>query len=200
MPRPYDSMRQVVAQSNVCFRATRLATVLLWSVAMLTFTGPAMALISLTVDISADVTGGATDCNGGSNGFSYNYTVTNLATAAPMLDFQIPLSNVGDVCNIVAPSGWFSSFTGTTLIFQATSPNFELPAGGTQLTGFELDSPLPGIEELFTADLVNLQGNIISVPVDPPAPLRVPEPPAWSLIAVGTMGAAFIRRQRRVAV
>jgi hypothetical protein len=137
---------------------------------------------------------------GGSNGFRYNYTVTNFATAFPMRAFEIPLSNVGDVCNIVAPLGWSSSFNGTTLIFQSTSPNFDLPAGGTQLTGFGLDSPLPGVEEDFTADLVNFQGNILSVPVDPLAPLRVPEPPLWTLIAVGTMGVALIRRQRRVAI
>jgi hypothetical protein len=190
----------VFARSSVCFQAIRLATVFLWSVATLTFATPAMALISVTVDITADVTGGATDCNAGSNGFSYDYTVTNFATAFPMLAFQIPLSNVGDVCNIVAPLGWSSSFNGTILIFQATSPNFELPAGGTQLAGFGLDSPLPGVDEVFTADLVNFQGNIISVPVDPLAPLRAPEPPPWSLFAVGAMGVALIRRQRRAAV
>ena len=197
MLKPYDSLRQVFARFSVCFQAMRLMTVFLWSVALLTFAPPAMALISGTVDITADVTGGATDCAGGSNGFSYNYTVTNFATAFPMRAFQIPLSNIGDVCNIVAPLGWSSSFNGTSLIFQATSPSFELPAGGAQLTGFELDSPLPGIEEFFTADLVNFQGNIISVPVDPLAPIRAPEPPPWSLIAIGTIGAAFIRRRRR---
>jgi hypothetical protein len=191
--------RKVFAQSSVCFRAVWLTTVFMWSVAMLTFATPAMALISATVEIAADVTGGASNCNGGSNGFSYNYTVTNFATAFPMTAFQIPLSNVGDVCNIVAPFGWFSSFNGTTLIFQA-SPTFELPPEGAQLTGFELDSPLPGVEENFTADLVNFQGNIISVPVDPLAPIRAPEPPPWSLIAVGAMGVALIRLQRRLAV
>ena len=201
MLRPYASLRQVSARSNVCFKAIRLASVFLWSVATLIIATPAMALLSATVDITADVTGGATDCNGGSNGFSYDYTVTNFATAFPMSAFQIPLSNVGDVCNIVAPIGWSSSFNGTTLIFQASS-GFELQPGGSQLPGFKLDSPLPGVDELFTAELINVfQGNtIISVPVDPLAPVRVPEPPLWSLVAVGTMGVAFIRRRRRVVV
>jgi hypothetical protein len=199
MLRRYDSLRHLVARSSVYPQAIRLTTVLLWLVATLTFATPAMALLSGTVDIAADVTGGASDCNGGSSGFSYDYTVTNFATAFPMLDFQIPLSNVNDVCNIVAPLGWSSSFSGTTLIFQA-SLGFELPPGGAQLPGFELDSPLPGVDEFFTADLINFQGNIISVPVDPLAPIRVPEPALWSLIAVGTMGVAFIRRQRRLAV
>ena len=199
MLKAYASLRQALGRSSACFRAIRLAIVLLWSAAALAFATPAMALISVTVDIAADVTGGASDCNGGSNGFSYGYTVTNFATAFPMRAFEIPLSNVGDVCNIVAPPGWSSSFNGTTLIFQATSPSFELPAGGTELTGFGLDSPLQGVEEDFSADLVDFQGNIISVPVDPLAPLRAPEPPLWSLVTLGAM-VAIIRRQRRVAV
>ena len=188
-------MRQTLAESNPRFSASWLATILLSSVAMLIFTEPALALISLTVDIAADVTGGANDCSGGSNGFNYDYTVTNMATVAPMISFQIPLSNVGDVCNVVAPFGWSSSFIGTTLIFQAISPNFELPAGGTQLAGFELNSPLPGVEEAFTAQM-DVQGTIVSVPIDPLAPLRIPEPPLWSLMGAGAMATALIRRQR----
>ena len=200
MLRLYDSLSQVFARSSVCIKVVRRTTVLLSSATLLTFATPAMALISVTVEIAADVTGGASDCTGGSNGFNYNYTVTNFATAFPMTSFQIPLSNVGDVCNIVAPLGWSSSFNGTTLIFQATSPTFDLPAGGNQLSGFGLDSPLPGVEENFTANLINFQGNVISVPVDPLAPIRAPEPPPWSLIAVGAVGVTLIRRQRLVAV
>jgi hypothetical protein len=189
-------------RAALCFRAMRLTTVLLWSLATLTFTTPAVALLSETVDITAEVTGGATDCNGGSNGFSYDYTVTNFATVFPMTGFQIPLSNVGDVCNIAAPLGWSSSFNGTTLIFQAISPIFYLQPEGAQLAGFEVDSPLPGVDELFTADLVSFHG-IISVPVDPLAPVRVPEPAPWSLIAGGLMALALTHlsdaRRRRTA-
>jgi hypothetical protein len=199
MIRRHDSLRQVFARSTVCFRAVRLTTVFLWSVATLTFTTPAMAILSETVDITAEITGSATDCNEGSNGFSYDYTVTNNASAFPMTAFQIPLSNIGDVCNIAAPLGWSSSFNGTTLIFQATSSNSYLPPEGAQLAGFELDSPLPGVDELFTADLLSFQG-IVSVPVDPLAPVRVPEPSVWSLITVGAIGVALSRRQRRAAV
>jgi len=197
MLRPYFP-RPVSARARVCFQAFRLTIALLCSVATLTFSTPAMALLSETVDITADVTGGVADCSGGSNGFSYDYTVTNNASAFPMTAFQIPLSNVGDVCNVAAPPGWSSSFNGTTLIFQATSSNSYLAPEGAQLAGFELDSPLPGVDEPFTADLLSFQG-IISVPVDPLAPVRVPEPPVWSLITVGAIGVALRLRQRRSA-
>jgi len=188
--------RSTLRRSAFDGRLAAIAALLL----MLGFAKPAMALISVTVAITADVTGGASNCSGGSNGFNYDYTVDNEATAFPMVDFEIPLSNSGDVCNIEAPSGWDSSFNGNTLIFQAASSEFDLSPDGGQLVGFELDSSLPGIQEQFTADLLNSQGYLLSVPVDPPAPLQVPEPSTETLIAWGAIGAALFLRRRRVAV
>ncbi len=169
------------------------------SIALLFPTRPAAALISLTVDISANISGGASNCGGGSNGFSYDYTVTNLATAAPLIDFKIPLSSVGDVCNVQAPAGWSVAFDGNELVFAAESSGADLAADDNQLSGFTLDSPLPGTEEQFTADLLGSEGQTISVPVDPqaPVPASVPEPSTLALLLFGLPGVAWIRRRGR---